>query len=876
VVGIITRRIILILLVLATAGAVGALTTVSATPTIIVAAADAPADIASIAHVRCDGHGDQAEINRAFASLPQEGGVVQLTPGNYHTDGTISPRGGTTLTGAGETATVISMEGDYGARIDIAQPYTTVQSLTITNRGWLMITTSHVRVHDVTIRDSKKTAPTVNGMFFVWADGRVCEDIEFVRCKAIDVGSTGFNLNGCRSPRVNRNIKFDSCLALRCGNEGSGKKWAVGFDFHEGADLYDLLVTNCRAEDCWETGFYFEPNFWNEVDPNTAIPVQVNSRMYDCVAINNGWRNTEPTRFYMSGFYLSSGVTLERCVAVGNKQNGFWVWQGAEDVILKDCTDQSSDVAFQIRTGTNIVVDNCYSRDARTYGLYTWGNDGHTINLHIIEPRRDAGYISIGTRLDHPNENWAARNTNFNITVAGAPVTAAFETAKGSNNRIVIREAGNTTPQMVPDNTTTIVQPPTMIPTRGGIVTATTTIPNPVITPSWESYSYTLNIATAGVYTIMLGVSSPVSGSTLKLSVDGGAPYAMNVPNTGSHGTSVTISANANLQAGHHLLEINADGDARVNSLKVVAAVVPTPTPTIWVTLTPTMVTPEPTPTPTATPSPTPTATPSPTPSPTPEPSPTPNATPIVIPTAFVTLTPTPTANVTQEPTPVANITPVANLTPTPTYPWILPNDTTPTPIPVIVPTTYPWNYETPGWNEPPTTAITTTPTTTSPTLNPYNPWVYPSQTWSTPTPKPSAITVINVSTNATATPNQTAIPVIVSNRTPTPVPVMPTQSVGSSGAMPDLTIVVGAIVAIFVIIGLGLAWRNKGIEEQMDAELADLDGVGDDYYEYDDDGPIDDEIDDLDAYLNGGAPTDQEKSDDVSGVDNDAGPDNQ
>ena len=220
----------------------------------------------------CDGSNDQVNIPRS-----DRGGEVVLT------EDTSARRhdrrqGQPILQGPEAGQTVLSMAGDYAARVDIAQPGVTVSDLEITNRGWLMITTSNVKVHDVTIQDSKKTAPTVNGMFFVWADGKVCENIEFVRCQAIDVGSTGFNLNGQKSPRVTRISSSRTAsrsgaatrARARCGPSGSTSTRA--------RTSTTSYVLNCRAEDCWESGFYFEPNFHNRADPNQAIPVQENSR----------------------------------------------------------------------------------------------------------------------------------------------------------------------------------------------------------------------------------------------------------------------------------------------------------------------------------------------------------------------------------------------------------------------------------------------------------------------------------------------------------------------------------------------------------------------------------------------------------------------
>ncbi len=420
----------------------------SAIAATIVAASDASATSKASAQYVCDGSSDQTEINDALA----RGGEVILTEGTFRTSGTVFCKSGNTLTGKGQDKTIISMAGDYAARIDIAQPNVKVQDLTITQRGWLMITTSHVTVEDVTIRDSKKTAPTVNGMFFVWADGRVCEDIAFTRCIAQDVGSTGFNLNGQKSPRENRNIRFEGCKAIRCGNEGSGKIWAVGFDFHEGADLYDLTVNNCYAEDCWESGFYFEPNFYNGEDPNQAIPVQVNSKVTNCVAVNNGWRNNLDTAFYKTGFYLSSAVTLTGCDSKNNKNNGFWVWQSAKDVILNSCTDDGSDKAFQVRTGSNLKFNDCTSWNARTYALYAWGTSGAIFdNFRIINPKKTSGAVCLGLREDHPNDPWAVTGCTFDILLTGANKDTLIRYDNAYNNKITINGIGPVTHHADPD-----------------------------------------------------------------------------------------------------------------------------------------------------------------------------------------------------------------------------------------------------------------------------------------------------------------------------------------------------------------------------------------------------------------------------------------
>jgi hypothetical protein len=775
----------------------------SASAAVLVAAADAPADVKASAALVCDGAGDQAEINRAFSLGPE----VELSAGTFRTDGTIKPSSGV-LRGAGPDRTILRMAGDYGARIHVANDYTIIQDLAITERGWLMITASHIKVHDVTIRDSKKTAPTVNGMFFVWADGRVCEDIEFVRCQAVDVGSTGFNLNGMNSPRVTRNIRFQTCKAIRCGNEGSGKHWAVGFDFHEGADLYDLQVLDCYAEDCWETGFYFEPNFQNPADPNTAVPVQVNSRVTNCTAVNNGWRNTDPGRFYMSGFYLSEGVTVERCRAVNNKNNGFWVWQCAKNVLIRNCEDIGSDFSFQVRSGSNIRLEGCVSRQARTYALYAWGTVGQVLEVAVVDPCRDEGYISIGKRLDHPEENWGCFRTTFDIAVSGAPVQEALDHNEGSGNAISLR-AVNASPGALPTPLLGGVIPTTS-PTSVWTTAPTTTVPTTIITPTWPVYRYQLEIPVAGTYTIQLTTSSTAPGTTLSLSVDDGAAFVLNVPATGSHGTTATVSADANLGTGKHILDVRADGDARVHGMKLLPAVTPTPTATVWVTPTPTVVTvatttaaPTPTPTPTATPTETPTPTPTPTATATLTPEPT-RPWWDVGPTNGITATPVPpttapVVNVTPNGTypwtvPTATETPIANVTPNGTYPWTV---TTETPIPIATPIGVVTTWATP---EPTTAAPTATETETpEPTWTGRPVWITP-EPWETPTAIRTLAPPFIVTTVPTLAANTTVITNLTIPATPPPAQTEPIRPL-------DMTIV--GIVILLLVAGVGAyLWR--------------------------------------------------------------------
>ncbi|HOT95469.1 MAG TPA: hypothetical protein PK089_09835, partial [Methanoregulaceae archaeon] len=85
---------------------------------VMVAASDADSATRASSMFVCDGVADEVEINAAFAN----DSVVELSAGTFRTSGTIYVRGNSTLRGQGPDRTVLSMAGDYAARVDIAQP----------------------------------------------------------------------------------------------------------------------------------------------------------------------------------------------------------------------------------------------------------------------------------------------------------------------------------------------------------------------------------------------------------------------------------------------------------------------------------------------------------------------------------------------------------------------------------------------------------------------------------------------------------------------------------------------------------------------------------------------------------------------------------
>jgi len=292
----------------------------------------------------CNGDADEQEINDAL-SLGQ-GGIVHLLAGNFQVSGRLVLQTHTTLQGAGSGLTILKIRGsgrgpsDAGAYLPVTvnQEYVNLVGFRIEGHGFVMITRSHVRVRDVwatSVLDGERYQAAGNGMFFIWATaaapGNRVDDIEFWRCIASDCNTHGWNLNQDYSDGVTRNItnvRLVNCLARLCGHgeaQGSRSPWITGYDLHEWQDLQNLEVRGCIASDNWESGFHLEPGArygsnGESIGPRT---ISRNISFVNCVSERNGQRNTDPGRFFMSGYYLSRDTTMTGCTSKDNANAGF-------------------------------------------------------------------------------------------------------------------------------------------------------------------------------------------------------------------------------------------------------------------------------------------------------------------------------------------------------------------------------------------------------------------------------------------------------------------------------------------------------------------------------------------------------------------------
>lgn len=674
----------------------------AATATISVAAADAPAEVRAAADFVCDGVDDQLEINCAFDALPWDGGTVRLSAGTFRCADNVVPGAYTTLEGAGTGATTVAISGYYHA-IKVDRPYVTIRDLRITDRAWVRITASHVRVENVLAEDDLHGYyPGVpqdmgaNGAFFVWAENRVVEDIVFYRCEARDIGTHGFNMNGGGSPRLTQDIRFVECRAIRCG-DAEGHPWATGFDFHEENDLINLTVERCYAADNWESGFHFEPGYRQE---------QIT--LVDCVSEENGWRNTNlgdftvrpaiPAHFYMAGYTFAKGTRLVNCRSVHNRNYGFYDEQNGNNV-LERCIDIGSGYGYKIcKNVQNVALVDCVSVDPANWAIWAgWTNDLRVEDFHQynapgranVNPRVQS---MLGWYKGDPTYQKPVTNSRFEITTHGSTLPVlnigdAYNPADSGNTYALTSADGayvDPVQTPIPTGTPPPARSYTPITEATPSVPAVHTVPGRIEAEHYlpghgtgfsdttagnegavyrfddvdieytaaiagynvgyirlgEWLAYDLDASPGGRYAAAFRLACPYDGRSFQVEVDEAAVGRIAVPKTAGFEAYATAELPFDLAPGRHRLVVRFDQAHNANLDRVDIRLLAAAT-----------ITPTPTVTPTV--------------NETAAPTPTANAT--ATPTVNETATVTPTVNITETPTVSETVTatPTANATPT-------------------------------------------------------------------------------------------------------------------------------------------------------------------------------------------------------------------
>ncbi len=598
----------------------------SAAGLFVVAAADASAQERGTADLVCDGIDDQREINQAFAALPWDGGTVRLSSGTFACSDNLVPGAYTTLEGGGTGQTSIAISGYYHA-IKVDRPYVTLREFRITDRAWVRITASHVRIEDVLAEDTLQgyypgldRDMGANGAFFVWAENRVVEDIVFYRCEAQNVGTHGFNLNGLGSPKTIRDVRFVDCRAIRCGN-AEGHTWATGFDFHEANDLVGLTVERCYAADNWESGFHFEPNSRQE---------QIT--LIDCVSEENGWRNTnlgnwtvKPSigaHFYMAGYTVAKGTRLVNCRSVHNRNYGFYEEQNG-NTVFENCIDIGSGYGFKIcKDANNVAITDCVSVDPVNWAIWSAAtNNLRVVNFHQYSAPGRAGVTPqvqsmLGWYKGEERYEKPVTNSRFEITAHGSslPILNLDDAYNppGQGNTYALAYANelfvDPEPTPLPNGTAPPAAVPAPAPVTTPDVPAVHAVPGRIeaenylcgpgtfsdttagnegaayrfddvdieYTPSIGGYNlgflrpgewvaYELEVATPGRYAAAFRVACPVAGRSFAVEVDDAVQGRVMVPLTGGFETYSTVEIPLSLGMDRHRLLLRFDQAEKMN-----------------------------------------------------------------------------------------------------------------------------------------------------------------------------------------------------------------------------------------------------------------------------------------------------------------------
>lgn len=192
------------------------------------------------------------------------------------------------------------------------------------------------RLEDIIAHD---TGGFTGAMCFIVDGGTTMSNLKVYNCHCRNTWGSGFNIMGFYpGDSTVVNPHFKDCTAKWCGNNSlnwgyhQDTNWSAGFCFCEQhwtqpkydpenyrLYLHDLLVENCLAEYCWESGFHFE---W--------IPRKYNCTFKDCISRNNGrkaWAHPEwvekNMEVYSSGWLGTMDCTFINCEAHNNGRDGF-------------------------------------------------------------------------------------------------------------------------------------------------------------------------------------------------------------------------------------------------------------------------------------------------------------------------------------------------------------------------------------------------------------------------------------------------------------------------------------------------------------------------------------------------------------------------
>jgi hypothetical protein len=249
------------------------------------------------------------------------GNTVLVSSGTYQVSGNIYMRSGSTLMGEGSDKTTLNFA--RGAIIMDGVSNTAVKGFHITGAGSCQSWANGVTVRNHLWEDihlDHVTRGIINNAIGTWVESNGVIDGLTYRNVFVDSPATwGFLINGNNFDGWVKNVLFDTCTAVRCGNSlgvtdpNNADAWIPGFDLAERCNIDGMRLVNCRADNNWESGFHLEiaPDVRNVVFEN-------------CTASNNGQK---PGALYGAGFFVGDEASFDECTfidvtGVGNTRGG--------------------------------------------------------------------------------------------------------------------------------------------------------------------------------------------------------------------------------------------------------------------------------------------------------------------------------------------------------------------------------------------------------------------------------------------------------------------------------------------------------------------------------------------------------------------------
>lgn len=365
----------------------------AATPTISVAAANAPDSLKHVAHYVCDGTDDQDEINRALQQLNGVGGQVQLSLGTFHCSGPVQMRARTMLTGQGR-GTVLLAHGTWPA-YDGAARGAVIEAL---NVGVDRTQVAHLAIDG----NRYNSGADVQGIYYHITDSAnftLTPDAvhRFHNLYIVKTLGDGVHLKGSE-------MRGNSLSHIRVFTVGkSDEIEAHGFNL----ECPDLFIDSCEAGGCSGNGFWVQ-------------------------GANHHYSNCKAWYAGLSGWQIQAvrGV-YSTCVAQDNRQHGFYISAGPNSLSACHADSNSWHKAaptadfdgFHIAWGNHIQLVGCSAYDKnekerghwQRYGFYLHGNSGNgPTHCQILGTAKDNVSGTVGYALPE----LASEATNW-IQVAG-------------------------------------------------------------------------------------------------------------------------------------------------------------------------------------------------------------------------------------------------------------------------------------------------------------------------------------------------------------------------------------------------------------------------------------------------------------------------